>query len=90
MTTETAPASPTPATAPDDFLTSKQVEALFCVSHRTVATWMDNGELQGFRLPTSRRERRYSRASCVAMAAKYGIPIDFARMPPRVRRRRKA
>lgn len=66
-----------------DVLRPGEIARLFRVSPRTVAKWIDNGLLAGYRLPGGSRVRRATREAVVAFMRQHQWPIDELLPPDR-------
>lgn len=56
-----------------DVLTSGDIAKLISVAPKTVAKWIDDGHLSGYRLPGSNR-RRVTRTNLAAFLKKHDMP----------------
>lgn len=56
-------------------LTTGEVARICNVAPRTVAKWIDQGQLRGYRIPGS-RDRRVPREALIRFMRDYGIPLD--------------
>lgn len=66
------------------YLTSGDVARMFDVAPRTAMRWIDTGELEFFRLPGRKLDRRVTRQSVVAFAARHGLPMPAELLPAAV------
>jgi excisionase family DNA binding protein len=58
-----------------DVLTTGEVAKICNVASRTVSTWFDSGQLQGYRIPGS-KDRRIPVSTLVQFMKKHNIPLD--------------
>jgi len=59
-----------------EFFTTGRIAKLLNVAPRTVATWIDKGELVGFRLPSS-KDRRVSKKDLFDFIKSHGIRVSW-------------
>lgn len=72
----------------EEVFTTGQIAKLCRVASRTVAKWIDNGLLAGWRIPGG-VDRRVSRSELIAFLARHGMPsldemaagVEINRMP---------
>lgn len=60
-----------------EYYRPSEAAKLLQVSIRTVTSWFDEGTLEGFRLPTRKKERRYSVRSVVEFMRENGYPDEL-------------
>jgi hypothetical protein len=53
------------------FFSTGQLSRILGLSHSTTCAWIDRGIIQGYRLPTRRRDRRVTRAAVIAFARRH-------------------
>lgn len=58
-------------------LTTGQIADKLAVAPRTVAKWIDSGQLRGYRLPGTMRHRRVQRVDLLAFLTKHEMPVQW-------------